>query len=294
MTEPTEIRNTARNSAVHRRVAYAIQNVAADLTILSGDRAIEPRMRTTVRDLSIAHRVLREQAAAIGAPPNWIDHATAAGRLGRHTVGEPPLPAAHSVSRSLLVAQLRHQVEALYTLPALAAIRGHRGQVQDRDADRFSEHLRLQWLRVAMTATAIDATVAETRGWWDIDPTAWQPRLAAVADRLDLEGGRAWRAATQPAVVREARCRVAVMRLVGISLDNSPAHQLPPAPHLVNASAEHACQTRDQVERSAGELIGTAIEAPGITATDIDHPEAGAHDLPPLAVPMTPASELDL
>lgn len=293
MTESTEVRSTAGHSVVHRRLAYAIQNVAADLTIVSGEPAIEPHT-TTVRDLSIAHRVLREQAAAIGVPPDWIESASDAGRLGRRTTGEPALRAAHGVPRSMLIAQLRHQVEVLYTLPALAAIRRDRGQVEHRDADRLSEHLRLQWLRVAMTATAIDTTGAETRGWWDIDPTAWQPRLTAVADRLDLEGGRPWRAATQPAVVREARCRVAAMRMVGISLESSRSHQLPPAPHLLEASAENAWQTRDEIERPAGELIGAAIDATGITTTDLDHTEGGAHDLPPPAVPMAPASELDL
>ncbi|GGN66098.1 hypothetical protein GCM10011610_00690 [Nocardia rhizosphaerihabitans] len=294
MTDATETFGTASYSAVHRRMAYAIQNVTADLTILSGEPAIEPHARKTVRDLSIAHRVLHEQAAAIGVPANWIDHASDAGRRSERTTGESTLPTAHDVPRSMLIAQLRHQVESLHTLPALASVRRDRGLAERRGADRLSEHLRLQWLRVAMTATAIDATEAETRGLWGIDPKSWQPRLAAVADRLDLEGGRPWRAVTAPAVLREARCRVAVMRMVGITLTDSPAHQLPPAPHLLEASSEHAWQTRDRIERPAGELIGAAIEATGVTAAYLDHAEGGAHYLPPPTASVTPVSELDL
>ncbi|MFD5179428.1 hypothetical protein ACFWM1_26715 [Nocardia sp. NPDC058379] len=294
MTEPTQTHRTTAHSAVHRRLAAAIQNVAADLAILAGEPRIEPPTRTTIRDLSVANRVLREQAAAVGVPSTWIQAATSAGRQGRRSTGEHLLPAAHAVPRALLVAQLHHQVEALYTLPALAVLRSDRGQIEPRNAARLSEHLRLQWLRVAMTAVAIDATETETHGWFDIEPAAWRPRLDAVAQQLDLEGGRPWRAVTQPAIVREARCRVAAMRLVGISLDESRPHQLPPAPHLLEASAEHAWQTREEVERPAGELIGAAIDATGITATDLDHAQDGAHDLPPPAVPMAPASELDL
>ncbi|MFD4433261.1 hypothetical protein [Nocardia sp. NPDC058497] len=277
-------------------MASAIQNVTADLTILSREPSTDSRASRLVRELSIAHRVLHEQAAAIGVPADWIHLADKQGRLDRRTTGEPPtMPRATPVARPMVLAQLRHQVDALYTLPAIGVLRRQRGLIDDHRGERLSEHLRLQWLRVALTATAINATETEVRGWWDIDPSAWQPRLGAVAERLELEGGRAWRAVTQPAVLRDARCRVAVMRIVGITIADSPAHQLPPAPHLLDASAEHAWQTRDQIERPAGELIGTAIEVTGVTDTHgRDHADHSSHDLPPPALSANPVPELDL
>lgn len=297
MTAPAEASGTGADSVLYRRMASAIQNVTADLTILSREPSTDSRARRLVRELSIAHRVLHEQAAAIGVPTDWIHLADKQGRLDQRTTGEPAtLPTATPVARPMLLAQLRHQVDALYTLPAIGVLRREQGVlVADHRSERLSEHLRLQWLRVALTAAAINATETEVHGWWDIDPTAWRPRLGAVAERLELEGGRALRAVTQPAVLREARCRVAVMQLVGKTIADSPAHQLPPAPHLLEASAELAWQTGDEMERPAGELIGVAIEVTGVTdAHGFDHADHSAHDLPPPDLSANPISELDL
>ncbi len=281
MTGQAETPSIDRYSIVQRRMAYAIQNVTADLTILTGEPAGEARVQRMVRDLSVANRVLREQAAAIGVPAEWIHRAERLGRLGRRTAGMSPLPAASAMSRPMLLAQLRHQVEALYTLPALAVVRGDRSSVDARTADRLGAHVRLQCLRVAMVATAINATEPETRGWWNTDPAAWAPRLAAVTEGFDLEGGRAWHAATQPAVLREARCRVAAMRLVGINPAKVPPHQRPPAPHLLEASAHHAWQTVRPVEMSAGELIEAAIQASGVEDSFGVERVDSIHDLSP-------------
>ncbi|MEV0853801.1 hypothetical protein [Nocardia fluminea] len=261
---------------VHRRMAAAIQNVTVDLMLL----AREPHSRIqTFRDLSIAGRILHEQAAAIGMPANWIDYARQAGQEGRKATGTSSLPPRRPVSRSLLIAQLHHQADTLSTLAAVGPIRRDRGQVSAQAADKLGEHLRLQWLRVAMVATAINATEDETRGWWATDTTHWQRRLAQIQQQSAPEQGRQWREFTHLASVREARIRVAAMRMVGIDLTASAPHQLPPAPHLLEATAENAWHPAS-LESKGGARIDAAIAATGI---DDAHSiaDGDTHDLPP-------------
>ncbi|MFD3510087.1 hypothetical protein [Nocardia sp. NPDC058666] len=259
----------------------AIQNVTADLTVLARQRPDGfPQWRATVRDLSLAGRVLHEQAVAIGVPQTWIEHARHAGRLGQKSTAEAPLPPSTEVPRIALVAQLRHQVDTLYTLAAIGAVRRGQGHVHRASVERLREHVTAQWLRVAMVATALDVTENEVEGWWATDSSTWQPRLALLQAQVEPERGRQWRAFTQPGAVREARCRVEAMRVVGINVDDGSPHQLPPTRNLLEATAENVWQSQHAVETAAGARIGAAIVATGID----DAPHFGLddpHDLPP-------------
>ncbi|APE37187.1 hypothetical protein BOX37_28300 [Nocardia mangyaensis] len=261
---------------VHRRMAAAIQNVTVDLMLL----AREPHSRIqTLRDLSIAGRILHEQAAAIGVPANWIDYARQAGQEGRKATGTSSLPPRRPVSRSLLIAQLHHQADTLWTLAAVGPVRRDHGQVSAPAAQKLDQHLRLQWLRVAMVATAINLTEAETRGWWATDPTHWHSRQTQIQQQSPPDQGRQWRELTHFTSVREARVRVAAMRMVGIDLTASSPHQLPPAPHLLAATAENAWHTAS-LESEGGARIDAAIAATGV---DDVHglADSDTHDLPP-------------
>ena len=261
---------------VHRRMAAAIQNVTVDLMLL----AREPHSRIqTFRDLSIAGRVLHEQAAAIGVPVNWIDYARQAGQEGRNATGTSSFPPRRPVSRSLLIAQLHHQAETLLTMAAVGPVRRGRGQVTAPAAEKLGEHLRLQWLRVAMVATAINLTEDETRGWWPTDPTHWHSRIAQIEQQSAPDQGRQWREFTHRGTVREARVRVAAMRMVGIGLTDSAPHQLPPAPHLLETAAENAWCI-EPLEQAGGAHIGAAIAATGIDDTHAIA-DGDTHDLPP-------------
>lgn len=130
-----------------------------------------------------------------------------------------------------------------------------------------------------MVATAINLTEAETRGWWATDPTHWHSRQAQIQQQSVPDQGRQWRELTYFASVREARVRVAAMRMVGIDLTASSPHQLPPAPHLLAATAESAWHTAS-LESEGGARIGAAIAATGIgDAHGIA--DSDTHDLPP-------------
>ncbi|MEV0768518.1 hypothetical protein [Nocardia salmonicida] len=274
---------------VHRRMTAAIQNVTVDVMLL----AREPHSRMqTLRDLLVAGRVLCDQADAIGVPYNWIDHARQAGQEGRKAVGTYSLPPRRPVSRPMLIAQLRHQVDTLSTLAAVGPVRRARAAVGAVTAERLSEHLRLQWLRVAMVATAINLTEVEAAGWWRTDATYWQSRLAQIEQQEAPDLGRQWRELTQLASVREARCRVAAMGMVGIDLTASQPHQLPPAPHLLEATAEKAWHTA-QFDTEPGSQIGAAIAATGI---DEGHyiGQDDTHDLPPPVLSLDRHTEPEL
>ncbi|MEV0688275.1 hypothetical protein AB0I35_30900 [Nocardia sp. NPDC050378] len=261
---------------VHRRMAAAIQNVTMDLMLL----AREPHSRIhTFRNLSIAGRVLHEQAVAIGVPSNWIDHARQAGQEGRKAAGTYTLPPRRPVARSNLIAQLHHQADTLSTLAAVGPVRRDRGQVTVPAAAKLAEHLQAQWLRVAMVATVLNVSEAETHGWWPTDTTDWQARLAQIAQQSMPDQGRQWRELTHVGRVREGRIRVAAMRMVGIDLADSAPHQLPPAPHLLERAAETAWHTASG-EPDPGAGIGAAIAATGIdNGYGID--DGDLFDLPP-------------
>ncbi|MGC4989884.1 hypothetical protein [Nocardia salmonicida] len=257
-------------------MAAAIQNVTVDVTQL----AQEPHLRMqTLRDLMVVGRVLTEQATAIGVPREWINLAYQAGHEGRKADDTRPLPDPLPVKRAMLIAQLRHQADTLSTMAAVGPVRRDRGQVSAPAAQKLGEHLRLQWLRVAMVATAINVTEVETRGWWATDPTHWHARQAQIQQQSAPDQGRQWRELTHFASVREARVRVAAMRMVGIDLTDSAPHQLPPAPHLLEATAENAWHTAS-LEPEGGARIGAAIAATGI---DDAHSlaDGDTHDLPP-------------
>ncbi len=278
---PGNRRLSAGLTVVHRRIAVAIQNVTADLSVLAAEPQGAMRVwRTTLRDLSVAARVLHEQAAAIGMPDNWIEHAHQAGRLGHKSTTDGWLPAPTIVSRPLLLAQLHHQTDTLFSVAAIGVVRRHQTTLDIQTANRLSEQVRLQWLRVGLVATAIELTEAEVGGWWATDPSVWQPRMARLAAQVEPERGRQWRELTGPATLRESRARVASMRMVGIDLERSALHQLPPAPHLLETAAENAWHTPGSGGADVGVRIGAAIDATGI---DQDHNGGhnDSHDLPP-------------
>lgn len=280
---------------VARRMTAAIQNVTADLSALAArPQGLMRLWRWTVRDLSVAVRVLHEQAMAIGVPDNWVEHAHQAGRLGHRTTADGPLPAANTVARPVPLAQLRHQAETLFTLAAIGVVRRDQTTLNTATTHRLSEHIRLQWLRVAMVATAINVTETEVHGWWATDPAAWQPHMTRLNTQVEPERGRYWRELTGTTTLREARARVEAMRMVGLTITDSPPHQLPPAPHLLEASAEHAWQARDQIVWPASELIGTAIEANGVATARSDRIDHRAQDLSPPTRSANPTPEIDL
>lgn len=132
---------------LHRRMAALIHNVSVDLRQL----AREPHTRTrTFRDLAVVSRVVHEQAVAIGVPADWIAHAKKAGQQGRRATEAVSLPPRRPVARSLLIAQLHHQVDTLATLAVVGPVRRDRAAVTVQASDKLAEHLRLQWLRVAI------------------------------------------------------------------------------------------------------------------------------------------------
>ncbi|MFD4351555.1 hypothetical protein ACFWPX_03300 [Nocardia sp. NPDC058518] len=269
-------------------MAAAIQNVTVDITQL----AREPYMRMqTLRDLTVIGRVLTEQATAIGVPHDWINLAYQAGYEGRKADDARRLPDPRPVTRAMLIAQLHHQADTLSTLAAVGPVRRGRGPVTAPAAEKLSEHLRLQWLRVAMVATAINVTEDETRGWWPTDPTRWHSRIAEIEQQSAPDQGRQWRELTHRGSVREARVRVAAMRMVGIDLTDSAPHQLPPAPHLLEAAAEIAWCT-EPLEFEGGAHIGAAITATGIDDTHAIA-DGDTHDLPPPPLSVQPHVEPD-
>ncbi|WP_280345506.1 hypothetical protein [Nocardia neocaledoniensis] len=245
---------------LHRRMAALIHNVSVDLRQL----AREPHNRTkTFRDLSVVGRVVHEQAVAIGVPANWIAHAKKSGQQGRRATDAVSLPPRRPVARSLLIAQLHHQVDTLSTLAAVRPVRRDHATITVQAAGKLTEHLRLQWLRVAMVATALDVTEAETSGWWSLEAADWQARLDQISQQSAPDQGRQWRELTHVGRVREGRIRVAAMRMVGIDLAHSAPHQLPPAPHLLETAAETTWHTAPS-EPDGGAGIGAAIAATGI------------------------------
>lgn len=261
---------------LHRRMAALIHNVSVDLRQL----AREPHNRTkTFRDLSVVGRVVHEQAVAIGVPADWIAHAKKAGQQGRRVTEAASLPPRRPVARSLLIAQLHHQVDTLATLAAVGPVRRDRAAVTVQASDKLAEHLRLQWLRVAMVATALDVTEAETNGWWSLEAADWQARLNQISQQSAPDQGRQWRELTHVGRVREGRIRVAAMRMVGIDLADNAPHQLPPAPHLLETAAETVWHTA-----ASGPESGTGIGA-AIAATAVEDSYGTAYgelfDLPP-------------
>ncbi|NKX91249.1 MULTISPECIES: hypothetical protein [Nocardia] len=245
---------------LHRRMAALIHNVSVDLRQL----AREPHNRTkTFRDLSVVGRVVHEQAVAIGVPADWIAHAKKAGQQGRRATEAVSLPPRRPAARSLLIAQLHHQVDTLATLAAVGPVRRDRAAVTVQASDKLAEHLRLQWMRVAMVATALDVTEAETNGWWSLEATDWRARLDQISQQSAPDQGRQWRELTHVGRVREGRVRVAAMRMVGIDLARSAPHQLPPAPHMLETAAETTRHTAP-LEPDSGAGIGAAIAATGI------------------------------
>ncbi|MEV0336921.1 hypothetical protein [Nocardia sp. NPDC050717] len=241
-------------------MAALIHNVSVDLRQL----ALQPHSRVqTFRDLSVVGRVVHEQAVAIGVPANWIAHAKKAGQQGRRATDAASLPPCRPVARSLLLAQLYHQVDTLSTLAAGGPIRRDHATVTLEAADKLTEHLRLQWLRVAMVATALDVTEAETSGWWSLEAADWRARLDQISQQSAPDQGRQWRDLTHVGRVREGRIRVAAMRMVGIDLADSSPHQLPPAPHLLETVAETTWHTAS-LEPGSGAGIGAAIAATGV------------------------------
>ncbi|UGT54987.1 hypothetical protein [Nocardia asteroides] len=245
---------------LHRRMAALIHNVSVDLMQL----AREPHSHIqTFRDLSVVGRVVHEQAVAIGVPATWIAHAKQAGQQGRRATDAVSLPPRRPVARSLLIAQLHHQVDTLSTLAAVRPVRRDHATVTPQAADKLAEHLRLQWLRVAMVATTLDVTEAETSGWFSLEAADWQARLDQVSRQSAPDQGRQWRELTHVGRVREGRIRVAAMRMVGIDLTDSAPHQLPPAPHLLETAAETTWHTA-ALEPDSGAGIGAAIAATGI------------------------------
>ncbi|MFF0546618.1 MULTISPECIES: hypothetical protein [Nocardia] len=250
----------AGTTVVHRRMAAVLQNVTVDLMQL----AREPHSRIqTFRDLSVVGRVVHEQAVAIGVPANWIAYARQAGQEGRKATGDALLPPRRPVARPLLIAQLHHQADTLSTLAAVRPVRRDHAAVTAQTADKLAEHLRLQWMRVAMVATTLNVTEAETSGWWSPEVADWRSRLDQISQQSPPDRGRQWRELTHVGRVREGRVRVAVMRMVGIDLADSAPHQLPPAPHLLEAAAETAWHTA-YPEPGDGAGIGAAIAATGI------------------------------
>ncbi|MBF6212167.1 hypothetical protein IU487_14105 [Nocardia puris] len=261
---------------LHRRMAALIHNVSVDLRQL----AREPHNRTTTfRDLSVVGRVVHEQAVAIGVPADWIAHAKKAGQQGRRATDAASLPPRRPVARSLLIAQLHHQVDTLATLAAVGPVRRDRVAVTVQASDKLAEHLRLQWLRVAMVATALDVTEAETSGWWSLEAADWRARLDQISQQPAPDQGRQWRELTHVGRVREGRIRVAAMRIVGIDLADSAPHQLPPAPHLIETAAENAWHTAT-AEAEGGAGIDAAIAATGIEDSN-GIADGDLFDLPP-------------
>lgn len=250
----------AGSTVTQRRMAAVLQNVTVDLMQLGR----EPHSRIqTFRDLSVVGRVVHEQAVAIGVPANWIAYARQAGQESRPATRDASLPPRRPVARSLLIAQLHHQVDTLATLAAVRPVRRDHATVTPQAADKLSEHLRLQWMRVAMVATALDVTEAETNGWWSLEATDWQARLNQISQQSAPDQGRQWRELTHVGRVREGRIRVAAMRMVGIDLAHSAPHQLPPAPYMLETAAETTWHTAP-LEPDSGAGIGAAIATTGI------------------------------
>ncbi|MFX0576227.1 hypothetical protein [Nocardia nepalensis] len=220
-----------------------IQNVTADLAQLAeGPSGGELRMwRNNLRGLSVASQLVEEQAHALGVPDTWITLAKNAGNTGTRWSGGESLPSAAAVDREQLLAGLREQVEVLYDMIATHMVCVDRfGAVPDDLADRFREHLRLQWTRVAMVAIALDVTETEVTGWWFTDTDAWGSVLGSTRELGASQLLKRWRTHTKTAALSDAHVRVEALDMAGISFGDAATHQLPPSPRQLIVAAEKA------------------------------------------------------
>ncbi len=219
-----------------------IQNVTADLALLAdGPSGGELRMwRNNLRGLSVASQLVEEQARAIGVPGTWIAVAKNAGNTGTRWTGGESMPLVAAVDREPLLAQLREQVVLLYDMTVTHTVCVDRfGAVPGDLAERFREHLRLQWSRVAMVAIALEVTETEVAGWW-FDADAWRSVLASTREQAASQLLKRWRTHTKTTAVSDANVRVEALSMAGISLGDAATHQLPPRPSELIKAAETA------------------------------------------------------
>ncbi|MFE9328231.1 hypothetical protein ACIHDR_43410 [Nocardia sp. NPDC052278] len=264
MTAPASDGSAA--SAVQLGMLKVIQNVTADVAQLAdGPSGGELRKwRNNLRGLSVASQLVEEQARAIGVPDTWITVTKNAGNTGARWSGGEPLPPAAAVDREQLLAHLREQVALLYDMTATHTVCVDRfGAVPGDLADRFHEHLRLQWARVAMVAIALEVTETEVAGWWFTSSDAWGSVLGSTRDQAASQLLQRWRTHTKTTAVSDAHVRVEALNMAGISLSDAATHQLPPRPGELIKAAETAWLTG---ARSGGMGIASDLGTDGATA----------------------------
>ncbi|WP_378741188.1 hypothetical protein [Nocardia brasiliensis] len=240
--------------------------------------------RQIMRDLLAGAQVLEEQAPEIGIPERWIAHVRAQGNAGNRWSGWQQLPAGRAEAREQQLARLHAQVDQLFEMTAAATIyRDNLGWIAPLPAERFEEFQRLQWLRVAMVARALNVTSAEVGTRWSNNAQRWTALLEATRSAGPSELFKRWKSYTTAVAVAHARARYQALRMAGLDPAGAPT---PPHPNELNQAAETAWRTANSADsvRGAGPSttadgdrgarIAEAIEAAAPEQSEADVPDA--------------------
>ncbi|MFE9575301.1 hypothetical protein ACFYO1_02860 [Nocardia sp. NPDC006044] len=261
-----------------------LQNVTDDIRRMTGATGWD---RAVLRDLHVTADLLDELVHEIGIPERWITHVRALGNAGTRWTASQQLPAGRAEGREQQLARLHAQVDQLFEMTALQTVyRGRRGVIEPVLAERFDALQRLQWVRVAMVARALNVTRAEVGTRWSSDPRRWTALLEKSREVRPAELSKRWKAATSALVVSRARTRYNALASAGLDPSGAPA---PPHPHELNVAAETAWRATNAAEgaRHAGPAttaegergarIAEAVDAAapehsGAEVTDTDNP----------------------
>ncbi len=277
-------------TVVQQRLLKQLQNVTADLDNVTGSAAD----RQMMRDLVTTARLLQDQAREIGIPPRWIAFVRTQGNAGLRWSDGQQLPASTAETREQQLARLHIHVDQLYEMAALRRIYRERGNpITPLAAERFSEHQRLQWLRVTMVSRALNVTRGEVGTRWSGDPQRWTALLEAARALTPSELFTRWKSYTTATAVAHARLREATLRAAGLDPLRAVA---PPRPHELHLAAETAWRgTRASDSAQGAEIPATAAGDPGVqiaAAVEAATPEQNFADEPDADSATAPVPEI--
>ncbi|MFF3224088.1 hypothetical protein ACFYV7_14950 [Nocardia suismassiliense] len=285
-------------TAVQQRLLKQLQNVTADLDHVTGSVSD----RQLMRDLDTTARLLQDQAREIGIPPRWIAFVRAQGNAGHRWSDGQQLPASTAEAREHQLARLHTQVDQLYEMAALRRTYRERGnRITPLAAERFSEHQRLQWLRITMVSRALNVTRGEVGTRWSGDPQRWTALLEATRALTPSELSKRWKSYTTATAVVHARLRESTLRTAG--LDSFGAVS-PPRPHELHRTAATVWRAMSEIDSppsadvpatnasDPGAQITAAVEAAAPEPSLADEPDTD--DPAPASVPQIAAPQREL
>ncbi|MGW0251116.1 hypothetical protein ACWDYH_31255 [Nocardia goodfellowii] len=238
---------------------------------------------------SMAAAALAEQAAEIGVPQAWIEHARERGDKGLEWSEGHKLPHAAGVDRTDLLAQLSGQVGRLYEMAALREVFVERFGAPDSRAELFCREVMTGLReRIGAVAFALDLSDSERDALWG-DAKQDIKILAAGHRSFDDHTVVAlWDTRTTAAAVMSEHLASEMLSGAGATLDISEAagHLPPTANELMTSGTElgnAVCLLDPDIAAAiptseAGAVIGLAIEATGIdtdsASSEFNSPDA--------------------